>query len=108
MSLFGTCVCSLLLKCLLPCMYRWYLIQFRLRRHINEYRLMACQRIIDPCDQLIGMCDAHAAYPKCLSNANSIHFAAEIDTEIALTIVQALQHLDPSKGAIIEQDDGNG
>ena len=40
-------------------------------------------------------------------NSNGIHFVGKIDTEIAFVVVQPLQHLNPSKGAVIEQDDGD-
>src|SRR5260370_10516980 len=53
------------------------------------------------------MGDAHATYPKCFSYSNGVHFASKIDTEIVFVVVQSLQHLNPSKRAIIEQDDGD-
>src|SRR5437588_10606146 len=95
------------LKCLLPRMHRRHLFQLRPGRYIDEYRFIACQCIGDGRNQLIWTCDSHAAYPKCFSDANGIHFAGEIDAEIAVAVVQPLEHLDPSKAAVIEQDDGD-
>src|SRR5436305_9651416 len=95
------------LKCLLPRMHRRHLFQLRPGRYIDEYGFIARQCISDGRNQLIWICDSYATYPKCLSDANSVHFAGEIDTEIAFAVVQPLKHLDPSKAAIIEQNDGD-
>src|SRR5258708_19962223 len=54
------------------------------------------------------MGDSTSAYAKCFSNANGVHFVGEIDAKIAFAVVQPLQHFDPSKTAVIEQDDGDG
>src|SRR6266700_3641131 len=54
------------------------------------------------------MGDAHTAYPKGLGDGDGIHFAREIDAQVALAVVQLLEHLDPSKAAVVEQDDGDG
>src|SRR5437016_2679284 len=54
------------------------------------------------------MSDAYAAHSKGFSDSNRVHFAAEIDSEIALTIVETLQHFNPAKGSIIKQDESNG
>jgi len=96
------------LKRLLPGMHGRHLFQLRLRRYINEDGLSTRQRIGDGGYQLIWMADPYTMYAKCLSNTNSVHVAGEIDTEVALAVVQPLKHLDPPKGAVIEHDDGNG
>src|SRR5205823_2372748 len=104
---FGTRGSVLSLKCLLPCVYRRYLLQLRHCRYIDEYRCVARECINNSRNQLIWVRDSLTTNPKCFSDSNGIHFASELDAEITLTIVQALQHLDPSKAAIIEQNDGD-
>ena len=54
------------------------------------------------------MGDAHAPYAKRLCDSHGVHFAGEIDAEVPFAVVEALQHLDPSKAAIVEQDGGDG
>src|SRR5207253_1216896 len=93
---------------LLPGMHRRHFFQLRLCRDFDEERFIARHRRGDGGTELIWMGDAYAAYPKRFSDANGIHLAAEIDAEIALAVVQPLQHLDPSKAAVVEKDDGDG
>src|SRR6266581_3570380 len=95
-------------ECLLPGMHWRHLFQLRFRWDIDEYGFITGQCLGNGRNQLIWIGDAHATYAKCLSDTGSVHFTCEIDTNITFAVVQALQHLNPTKAAVIEQDDGNG
>ena len=95
-------------ECLLPGMHWRYLFQLRFCRDIDEDRLITGQRFRNDRTELIRIGNAHTAYPKGFCDGNGIHRIAEIDTKIPFVIVQTLKHLNPSKAAVIEQDDCDG
>src|SRR6266487_2608742 len=104
---FSTREDTLPLKCLLPGMHWRYLFHLRFRRDIDEDGLITGQRFGNDRTELIRIGNAHAANAECFSYTGSIHFIGEIDTEIPFVIVETLKHLNPSKAAVIEQDDGD-
>src|SRR5207237_2957826 len=95
-------------QCLLPGVDWRHLFQLRFRWDIDENGFIAGHRFGNGRNKLIWIGDAYPPYAKCPGNAGGVHWAGEIDAEVAVAVVQALQHLDPSKAAVIEQDDGDG
>ena len=105
---FSTRVDTLPLECLLPGMHWRYLFQFRFRSDIDEDGFITGQRFSNDRTELIRIGNAQAAYPKGLCDGNGVHGIGEFDPQIPLVIVETLKHLNSSKAAVIEQDDGDG
>src|SRR6266480_6336136 len=98
---------QLSIKSFLPGMHWWHFIEFGAGGYVDEDGLVAGKGLAESRNELVWMCDANAAYAIGFGDSSGVHLAGEVNAEIALAVVETLQHFDPTKAAIVEKDQGD-